>query len=77
MTISLNHICPGEKVRIVGFRAGEKSYRHMLMAMGLIPNTVIEFVRSAPLGDPVQIRVRNSSVSLRKNEAVLLILERV
>ena len=40
-----------------------------LMEMGLLNGTVIELIRYAPLGDPVEIRVRGSHLSLRKHEA--------
>ncbi len=40
-----------------------------LMEMGLIPGTEIRVVKSAPFGDPIQIRVLGYSLALRKNEA--------
>jgi len=43
--------------------------------MGLTKGTEITLVRVAPLGDPVDIRVRGFSISLRKDEAQVLQLE--
>ena len=40
-----------------------------LMEMGLMPGTPIEMVRRAPLGDPLEIRLRGYLLSLRKSEA--------
>jgi len=40
-----------------------------LMEMGVIPGTEIRVVKSAPFGDPIQIRVLGYSLALRKNEA--------
>lgn len=40
-----------------------------LMEMGLLNGTAIELVRFAPMGDPVEIKVRGYNLSLRKNEA--------
>ena len=40
-----------------------------LMEMGLLPGTPIEMVRRAPLGDPLEIRLRGYLLSLRKAEA--------
>ena len=40
-----------------------------LMEMGLLPGTPIEMVRRAPLGDPLEIRLRGYLLSLRKSEA--------
>jgi Fe2+ transport system protein FeoA len=39
------------------------------MEMGLLPGTSVELVRFAPLGDPVEIKLRNYHLSLRKLEA--------
>ena len=40
-----------------------------LMEMGLLVGTAVELVRFAPLGDPVEIKVRGYHLSLRKHEA--------
>jgi Fe2+ transport system protein FeoA len=39
------------------------------MEMGLLVGTTIELVRFAPLGDPVEIKVRGYNLTLRKHEA--------
>ena len=43
--------------------------RPRLMEMGLLVGTKIELVRFAPLGDPVEIKVRGYNLTLRKHEA--------
>jgi ferrous iron transport protein A len=40
-----------------------------LMEMGLLVGTPVELVRFAPLGDPVEIKVRGYNLTLRKHEA--------
>lgn len=40
-----------------------------LMEMGLLVGTSVELVRFAPLGDPVEIKVRGYNLTLRKHEA--------
>ncbi len=47
--------------------APEKKSR--LLEMGLLVGTSIELVRFAPLGDPVEIKVRGYNLTLRKHEA--------
>ena len=42
------------------------------MEMGLLVGTTVELVRFAPLGDPVEIKVRGYNLSLRKHEADLI-----
>ena len=43
--------------------------RPRLMEMGLLVGTKVELVRFAPMGDPVEIKVRGYNLTLRKNEA--------
>ncbi len=43
--------------------------RSRLMEMGLLVGTKVELVRFAPMGDPVEIKVRGYHLTLRKNEA--------
>ena len=43
--------------------------RSRLMEMGLLVGTSVELVRFAPLGDPVEIKVRGYNLTLRKQES--------
>jgi ferrous iron transport protein A len=43
--------------------------RPRLMEMGLLVGTPVELVRFAPLGDPVEIKVRGYNLTLRRQEA--------
>ena len=43
--------------------------RSRLMEMGLLVGSPVELVRFAPLGDPVEIKVRGYHLTLRKHEA--------
>lgn len=45
------------------------SSRPRLMEMGLLTGTTVELVRFAPLGDPVEIKVRGYHLTLRRHEA--------
>lgn len=49
--------------------------RKKLLTFGLTPNTIIEVIRTAPLGDPIEIKVRGFLLSLRKAEFNILILK--
>jgi ferrous iron transport protein A len=44
-------------------------HRGRLLEMGLLVGTPIELVRFAPLGDPIEIKVRGYHLTLRKHEA--------
>jgi ferrous iron transport protein A len=52
-------------VRVSG--SGPVSIR--LMEMGIVPGAAISVVRAAPFGDPIQVRVRDYHLALRKVEA--------
>ncbi len=75
--LSLSELKPGEQGKICGYHSGSKDYRQKLLAMGLTPNTHFEVIRRAPLGDPIEIKVRNFFLSLRQSEAKILKIERV
>lgn len=45
--------------------------------MGLTPGVEIGITRVAPMGDPVEIKVRGCSLSLRKEEAASLNVEKL
>jgi len=44
-------------------------HRGRLLEMGLLVGTAVELIRFAPLGDPVEIKVRGYHLTLRKHEA--------
>jgi ferrous iron transport protein A len=48
---------------------GEGALRCRLLDMGLIPKTRVRVEKVAPLGDPLELRVRGYSLSLRKEDA--------
>ena len=76
-TPRLSDFMPGEYGRVVAYRRGDFGLRGTLLAMGLTPGTTFRVVRIAPLGDPVEIQVRGSSLTLRSAEAAVLMMERV
>lgn len=48
---------------------GEGALRCRLLDMGLIPKTIVRVQKIAPLGDPIELLVRDYSLSLRKEDA--------
>ncbi|TBW35312.1 ferrous iron transport protein A [Azotobacter chroococcum] len=67
----------GERARVLGFAEGGGTYRRKLLSMGLTPGAEISITRVAPMGDPVEIRVRGFALSLRRDEADALSVERL
>lgn len=76
MHTTLRNLTAGDRGQVAGYEEGGRAYRKKLLSMGLTPGTELEVVRVAPMGDPVEIRVRGTSVSLRKGEAEALQVEK-
>jgi ferrous iron transport protein A len=74
--LTLGDLAVGDSGRVVAIGRGDRSYRERLLAMGLTPGTLFTVLRVAPLGDPVEIRVRGAALSLRKGEARMLTVSR-
>ena len=68
----LKDLSVGSKAKVISFRQTSPEYRRHLVMLGVTPGAQLEVIRIAPLGDPIEIRVRGSHVSIRKHEADLL-----
>jgi len=75
MTTTLRDMKEGENGRVMKYARGSSLYKQRLLSMGLTPGTGFTVQRIAPLGDPVEIKVRGSRLSLRKEEAAVLSVE--
>lgn len=71
----LKEMNPGDKGVIKAFKPGRIEYRKRLLALGALPGTPFIVERVAPLGDPVEIKLRGSSISVRKGEIEILDVE--
>jgi ferrous iron transport protein A len=60
------------EVALVEHVGGERAFRRRLMELGLVPGTRVELKAVAPLGDPLELLVRGSSLSIRRAEAALV-----
>jgi ferrous iron transport protein B len=77
MYINLRDMKQGDRGRVVGFRKHCLPDQKKLLSMGLTPGTEFKLVRIAPLGDPVEIRVRGTDLSLRRDEVAGLRIVRL
>ena len=59
-------------IRAVG---GEGVLRLRLLDMGLIPRTEISVTRIAPMGDPMELRLRGYTLTLRREDAQSITVE--
>lgn len=51
---------------------GDGEIAQRLLEMGLTPGTEIDIVRFAPMGDPIDIKVRGYHLSVRRQEAEVI-----
>ncbi len=55
--------------------AGAPAVRRRLMEMGLTVSALVQPIRRAPLGDPLDVKVRGYHLSLRREEAAAIEVE--
>jgi Fe2+ transport system protein FeoA len=72
--MTLKAVKPGTRV-IVQKLTGCGRVKRRLMDMGIIPGTEMEVQKIAPLGDPVEIKFKGYNLSLRREEADMIIVE--
>ncbi len=66
MTLANLEIGAVAKVKNV---TGNSAVSRRLMEMGIIPGVSIKIIKTAPFGDPIEIRVRGYNLAMRRNEA--------
>ena len=76
-TMKITDLVQGDRVRLVDFGKTDMHYRRRLLSLGITRGVEIAVIRVAPLGCPMQIDVRGTSLTLRKEEACHLRWERL
>lgn len=66
----------GQTVRVVKLH-GEGAVKRRIMDMGITRGAIVFVRKVAPLGDPVEVTVRNYELSIRKADAVMIEVEKV
>ena len=66
--MTLTNLPKGKNAKVVSVD-GESSITRRLMEMGVVPGVSVKMIKSAPFGDPMEIRIRGYSLALRKSEA--------
>lgn len=75
--INITALKQGDCVRLIDFGQTDMAYRRKLLSLGITKGTEILIKRIAPLGCPIQIDVRGTSLALRKTEACHILWERL
>lgn len=75
-TVTLDAIQPGHSATVVALH-GDADIRKRITEMGLTKGAIVQVERVAPLGDPMDLKVRGYRLSLRKEEAARVSVSRV
>ncbi|HOY09788.1 MAG TPA: ferrous iron transport protein A [Candidatus Omnitrophota bacterium] len=71
---SINTLRIGQK-GIVMDLAGDDQIVQRLLEMGVTPGCPVQIIRYAPMGDPVEIKVRGYHLTIRKKEADMILVD--
>lgn len=71
---TLKDVKIGQTVTVVKLH-GEGAVKRRIMDMGITKNTSVYVRKVAPLGDPIEITVRNYELSIRKADAEMIEVE--
>ncbi len=66
--MNLDELKPGQCATVLNIE-GDSHFRQRLIAMGVTPGTWVMLRKLAPLGDPMEIKIRNYSLSIRRKDA--------
>ncbi len=73
--MTLADVAPAGRCRIIGAAIDHRDFQSRLYALGLYPGVWVEVLHLAPFGDPLQVKVGNTLLSIRKKEASLVMVE--
>ena len=72
--MTLKDLKPGSEGRVVSI-GDTGPARRRIMEMGVTPGTSVKVIKAAPLGDPIEVNIRGYELSLRKEEAMRIVVE--
>lgn len=67
----LADLAVGDEARVTAVN-GEGRVTNRLLEMGVVPGATVSVVKSAPFGDPIQVRVKGYSLAMRRSEAEMI-----
>lgn len=66
--MTLTNLPIGSNAKVVAVN-GNNAVTKRLMEMGVVPGVSVRVIKSAPFGDPIEVRVRGYNLAMRKSEA--------
>lgn len=65
-TYNLSDLKVGQKGRVLQIKITNKQIKRHLLDMGITRGTVVEIKKIAPMGDPIDIKLRDYELCIRK-----------
>ena len=65
----------GDQCVVLEIASEPAELRSRLYSLGIIPGSILKLLRFAPLGDPIQVKVGGSFISIRKSEAAIITVD--
>ncbi len=75
MKVKLSELKPGEEGKIIGVSGGDSLLIRRMTEMGMTKGEKVKVIRNAPLKDPIEFEVKGYHLSLKKDEAKMIIVE--
>ena len=72
---TLNNLAIGKEAYIEAINCEDKALRQHILNMGLTPEVEVKLVKTAPMGDPLELRVRGYELTLRKDDAAKIVIK--
>ena len=71
---TLKDVKIGKTVKVLKLE-GEGAVKRRIMDMGITKGTEVYVRKVAPLGDPIEVTVRGYELSIRKNDAAMIVVD--
>ena len=71
---NLDSLEAGKEGYIVSIECEDKALRSHILNMGLTPGVEVKLIKTAPMGDPLEIRVRGYELTIRKSDSICVFL---
>lgn len=72
---TLDKLPIGKEGYIISINCEDKALRNHILNMGLTPGVEVKMIKTAPMGDPIEIRIRGYELTIRKDDAAKIKLE--
>ena len=74
---TLNKLKTGKDAVIKSIECEDKALRSHILDMGLTPGVEVTLIKTAPLGNPLEIRLRGYDLTIRKEDAAKITIENI